>query len=307
MSYVNPIWLEGQRQRWTRLDAHRFMKPEPIPRKSHAERLVEQSKAEEGQAVLAARQDEPRDAIERLRWLVKDLKIDLAIRRLKYRPDQARDELGRWTDEGGSSTDNEHAISNEEADSGVDKLNASTSVTISRGAESVNPSVGDSDDDVAAVHLATRRTWVQIDYSRVLTGTPEIDRATKNLSEVLQKTMEDMEIVAQWSPQQYGTAVHVAFGTKVRFGGMEGIGLRDVEHSFVDGRSADYGEKGSIRTDVVLRNIHGEVIAIYDVKTGNAEITTARAVQLRTKAGVGLNVPIIQIHIIHGLDLKTYQ
>jgi hypothetical protein len=43
----------------------------------------------------------------RLRWLVADLKLDLMRRQFsrKYRPDQPRDELGRWVDEGGPTDD----------------------------------------------------------------------------------------------------------------------------------------------------------------------------------------------------------
>jgi hypothetical protein len=38
----------------------------------------------------------------RLRWLIADLKLELALLRLarKYRPDQPRDDRGRWVDEG---------------------------------------------------------------------------------------------------------------------------------------------------------------------------------------------------------------
>jgi hypothetical protein len=96
--------------------------------------------------------------------------------------------------------------------------------------------------------------------------------------------MQTMNFIPTWTPQVYGTAVHVAFGTAVRVAGLEGIGPRDVEHSFVDrGRSAEYGEPGSIRTDVVMRNEEGTVIAIYDLKTGNAILTPARVRELRRK------------------------
>jgi hypothetical protein len=66
-----------------------------------------------------------------------------------------------------------------------------------------------------------------------------------------------------------------------------------------------YGSKGSIRTDVVLRNDSGEVIAIYDVKTGNAYLDAARVRELRAKTGAGPNVPIVEMHISRGLSLKA--
>jgi len=47
MSYVHPAWLEHRRQRFERHDAHRFTKPEPMQRKSYAERLLETQRAAE--------------------------------------------------------------------------------------------------------------------------------------------------------------------------------------------------------------------------------------------------------------------
>lgn len=116
--------------------------------------------------------------------------------------------------------------------------------------------------------------------------------------------MQRMDFIPTWTPQVYGTAVHVAFGNAVRSAGFEGIGPRDVEHSFVGGESADYGQAGSIRTDVVLRNAVGEVIAIYDVKTGGGKLTPARVRELREQTGVGPRVPIIELHVLRGARLK---
>jgi hypothetical protein len=41
-------------------------------------------------------------SILHLRWLIADLKLEMAVRRLarKYRPDQSRDDQGRWVGEG---------------------------------------------------------------------------------------------------------------------------------------------------------------------------------------------------------------
>jgi hypothetical protein len=148
------------------------------------------------------------------------------------------------------------------------------------------------------------RSRVEIDYSRALTGISTIDETTKALSETLARTMETMDFIPEWTPQQYGTAVHVAFGTAVRLQGLPGIGFNDVEHSFKGGEPAAYGELGSIRTDVVLRNAGGDVIAIYDVKTGGAQLSDARVRELREKTRVGPNVPIIELHVLRGARLK---
>lgn len=80
-----------------------------------------------------------------------------------------------------------------------------------------------------------------------------------------------------------------------------GIAASDVETTF----GGDYyGAKGSVRTDVVLRNDVGQVIAIYDVKTGEKGIEPARAAELRLKVGVGNEVPVIQMSFKYGLSRK---
>ena len=88
MSCVNPAWLEHQRRRWLRTncqlyvrhDANRFAPPS-VQTKSFAARRIEQRQAEE-QAALAAEQDALCEDLAHLRWLVADLKFDLAWRRL---------------------------------------------------------------------------------------------------------------------------------------------------------------------------------------------------------------------------------
>jgi hypothetical protein len=84
--------------------------------------------------------------------------------------------------------------------------------------------------------------------------------------------------------------------------GLPGIGLRDVETTFGGDR---YGSEGSIRTDVVLRNDVGDIIAFYDVKTGDSGISPRRAAELRSKTGVGPRVPIIEINLRRGVMRKA--
>lgn len=159
---------------------------------------------------------------------------------------------------------------------------------------------GEGDDEfLDAIQPRARLVAARVmaDYTKAFTGISRIDKNTRALGEILEGTMQTMSFIPTWTPQVYGTAVHVAFGTAVRFAGLEGIGPRDVEHSFVNGGSADYGEPGSIRTDVVMRNEEGTVIAIYDLKTGNAILTPARVRELRRKTGAGPNVPIIELRV----------
>jgi len=162
---------------------------------------------------------------------------------------------------------------------------------------------GSQATDFSAVRRSNR---IAIDYSRALTGVSTIDNTIKALSETLSWTMEKMDFIPTWTPRQFGTAVHVLFGTTVRFQGLPGIGFEDVEHSFADGGSADYyGQPGSIRTDVLLRNDIGDIIASYDVKTGDAGLSVARVRELRAKSGVGPDVPIIELSVRRGGTIKA--
>jgi hypothetical protein len=102
------------------------------------------------------------------------------------------------------------------------------------------------------------------------------------------------------TPQQFGTAVHTAFAAAVRNLKLPGIGTTGVEQSFDKNGLARYGQDGSIRTDVVLRNAKDIIIAIYDLKTGNAIIAPSRARELRAMTGAGPNVPVIELYAVRG-------
>ena len=54
-----------------------------------------------------------------------------------------------------------------------------------------------------------------------------------------------------------------------------------------------------------MKNDVGDVIAIYDVKTGGAELDARRVRELRAKTDVNLSVPVIEMHIQRGLSLKA--
>jgi hypothetical protein len=112
--------------------------------------------------------------------------------------------------------------------------------------------------------------------------------------------MQMADFIPEQTPQAYGMAVHAAFATVIRMQGLRGIGPDDVEQSF----SGRYGELGSIRTDIVLRNDVGDIIAIYDLKTGGTSLKPGRVRELREKTGVGPSVPVIEMHVLRGTRLK---
>lgn len=106
------------------------------------------------------------------------------------------------------------------------------------------------------------------------------------------------------SPREFGIDVHFAFATAVRALNLPGIGETGVEQSFDKAGEARYGKDGSIRTDVVLRNRKGDIIAIYDLKTGNAIIRPPRAAELRAMTKAGPDVPVIELHAERGLRYR---
>jgi HK97 family phage portal protein len=136
-----------------------------------------------------------------------------------------------------------------------------------------------------------------IDITEILTGIERIDIATYSLAQTLARVGEIASFTPQPTAQAYGTFVHKLFADAVRLQNLLGDGRFSVEQTWGDVPDAPYGAKGSIRTDVVLRNEIGDIIAIYDVKTGNASLTPARVRELRLKTKTGLSVPIMELHL----------
>jgi len=93
----------------------------------------------------------------------------------------------------------------------------------------------------------------------------------------------------------------------VRVAKLPGIGYWDVETTFSLLPNARYGSKDSIRTDVVLRNDAGDIIAIYDVKTGDKELSQTRVNELLAKTGAPRGTPVIQLHLKRGSSRKAQQ
>lgn len=166
------------------------------------------------------------------------------------------------------------------------------------------PASGDEKRDQESLPENAQAAMSRTDWSRGLTGIERIDGTSVALMNTLIASAETASFMPQSTPQLYGILVHKLFANAVRLQGLRGIGYFDVEQTFGDVEDAPYGARGSIRTDVVLRNDVGDIIAIYDVKTGNARITNARERELRLKTRVGPRVPIIELHIDREFHFK---
>jgi hypothetical protein len=119
--------------------------------------------------------------------------------------------------------------------------------------------------------------------SIVVTGNPVVDRTTIILMTILTRVInsEGPLSATGLSPQRYGIIVHQNFANAVRAAVLPGIAYDDVETTFPDGES--YGAPDSIRTDVVLHGDDGNIVAIYDVKTGETGLSPKRVAELRAK------------------------
>lgn len=124
-------------------------------------------------------------------------------------------------------------------------------------------------------------------------GDPRIDGTTDALVAILAAV--DAAIPGGVGPL-YGIAVHVAFANAVRAANLPGVGTIGAEQSFSLNDVANYGTDGSIRTDVSLwDDAHENAIAIYDLKTGGARLSNARADQLRNGVTLkdGVDKPVV--------------
>jgi hypothetical protein len=138
--------------------------------------------------------------------------------------------------------------------------------------------------------------------SGFLTGISTIDDTSQALGDALVRVMERVDFLPGMSPGTYGTAVHIAFGAEVKSLGISGLG--DIERSFsLNDSDPRYGLLGTIRTDVILRNIQGDIIAIYDVKTGERPMSQSRANELRVTRAAP-NTPVFELNIVRGPSRK---
>jgi hypothetical protein len=56
-----------------------------------------------------------------------------------------------------------------------------------------------------------------------------------------------------------------------------------------------------------LQNDQGEIIAIYDVKTGERKLSAARANELRKMTGASPDTPVFELNVVRGISKKYRQ
>ncbi|MBX9773321.1 MAG: hypothetical protein K2Y71_02820 [Xanthobacteraceae bacterium] len=147
---------------------------------------------------------------------------------------------------------------------------------------------GDRDDAEPSVEIpringarvGTNLPWRQ--YAELGGLSAEDRAAVEETTEILKTLLARVNGTAARVPgltaQAYGRLVHVQFAIAVKSlklpEHLRHLTLQ-VEQSFDELGPTRYGQPGSIRTDVILRNAQGVIIAIYDVKTGDAEMRSS--------------------------------
>lgn len=137
------------------------------------------------------------------------------------------------------------------------------------------------------------------------TGDPRIDAKTDEILDVLKEVVEDTEPGEGFL---YGIEIHAKLAARLRELDLPGIGRHGVEQSFVAGDIVRHGLSGSIRTDVILRDGRtgaAPIRAIWDIKTGERGLSLSRVRALRAAAGVDDSVPVIEIHLLRGISVKS--
>ena len=170
---------------------------------------------------------------------------------------------------------------------------------------------GAGDDDEEGDQELLPENAISVGAQRLMTvdaiaRDPRINRASLTLLKALADAMDRVGPAPELSPSQYGILVHSEFANLVRERGIEGIELIDIERSFGPLGPTHYGASGSVRPDLILRNPSGEIITIYDVKTGEKGLKQDRADRLRLLTGAGPNVPVFELHPYRILDFKGY-
>jgi hypothetical protein len=137
-----------------------------------------------------------------------------------------------------------------------------------------------------------------------ITGNQNVDVTTVKLTALLARSMDKIDLIPNLSGSEYGRRVHAEFAELVREANIQGVSFIDVERTFSLNPDARYGSNQSIRTDAILRDERGNIIAIYDVKTRGAYISDSRADELRIKTR-SPNAWVIELNIVRGNNVKS--
>jgi len=103
-------------------------------------------------------------------------------------------------------------------------------------------------------------------------------------SKLAQAAAEALEVLGDGSGAAYGTKADSAFAKAVN--GMKiGDNVIKTEVSYLNGQVVKYGTKGSARIDARLYNKKGELVQVFDLKTGGAKLTSLQVKHIQIQTG----------------------
>lgn len=140
-----------------------------------------------------------------------------------------------------------------------------------------------------------RYTGNPISSSTEKTGDPSVDSTTEMLNNILDRVVARIGPRSGRTAGQYGREVHDEFKREVSASRLPGIDDEDLDKTFGLSEGASYGEKDSVRPDVVLRDDQGNIVAMYDVKTGRG-FSTFKVIKYRLRTGSDSFIPIFELH-----------
>ena len=114
---------------------------------------------------------------------------------------------------------------------------------------------------------------------------------------VSMKYMNSTVGIKNMTPTQLGTRLHAEFAHAVKKMHLPGV---RVEQSFSGGKPTNYGDAGSIRTDVILLE-NGKPTAIYDYKTSfypNDYMAPKRVKEIQKKVLGPSSTSPVNVHVI---------
>jgi RHS repeat-associated protein len=115
-------------------------------------------------------------------------------------------------------------------------------------------------------------------------------QATSKLTNIASKVLAD---AGEGSGAVYGTKAHSALA-KAANGLKIGDNLVRTEVSYLNGEIVKHGTKGSARIDAGLYNSKGQLIQVFDLKTGGSKLTTQQVQHIQTQTRTQVTVSEIR-------------
>ena len=148
--------------------------------------------------------------------------------------------------------------------------------------------------DSAGACVAAKTTAATTTTSTKNTTTANTNQRINDTKAKFQEAANQANKTVSGNGHVNGTKKHAAF--KKIVDNFKNANYK-TEISFLNGEVVKYGTKGSSRLDAVLLDEKGNIIAVFDLKTGNAKLSTSQIDKIHANLPEGAkDVPVIEIH-----------